>query len=289
VSLDKEFQKITQDAKIGRRLADKLFKVWLKNGKEAWLLFHIEVQGRREKMFGERMFTYSYRIFDMYHKPVISIAVLCDDDPGWKPDHFGYNMWGCEMGLRFLVVKVLDYRGQEERLEADRNPFAAIVLAQLKAMETRQSPEDRRVWKLRLFKGLFDRGLKREDIQQLLRLIDWMMTLPEELEEGFRQDLHAFEEERHVPYITSFERYGLKKGREEGLQEGLQTGIREGWLESISMDLDDKFGAAGKRLVKEMKAIKDVDQLRELARVIKKADALEDVRRAMRQRLAPEA
>jgi hypothetical protein len=49
VSLDKELQQIVRDARVGRRLADKLFKVWRKDVREAWLLIHIEVQGQRER------------------------------------------------------------------------------------------------------------------------------------------------------------------------------------------------------------------------------------------------
>jgi len=50
-SLDKELQQISRGARVGRRLADKLFKVWRKDGQEAWLLIHIEVQGQREQTF----------------------------------------------------------------------------------------------------------------------------------------------------------------------------------------------------------------------------------------------
>lgn len=78
-SLDKELQQVVRDARIGRRLADKLFQVWRMDGQEAWLLIHIEVQGKREKSFPERMFVYSYRIYDRYRRPVLSIALLCDD------------------------------------------------------------------------------------------------------------------------------------------------------------------------------------------------------------------
>src|SRR6185369_8854502 len=99
-SLDKEFQQIVRDAKVGRRLADKLFKVWRKDGKETWLLIHVEVQGQRERAFAERMFIYSNRIYDLYRRPVVSIAVLCDAAPGWKPTKFGYNMWGCEVSFQ---------------------------------------------------------------------------------------------------------------------------------------------------------------------------------------------
>jgi hypothetical protein len=75
-SLDKELQQITRDARTGRRLADKLFKIWRQDGEEAWLLVHIEVQGQREKAFPERMFIYSYRLYDRYRRPVVSLAVL---------------------------------------------------------------------------------------------------------------------------------------------------------------------------------------------------------------------
>jgi hypothetical protein len=92
-SLDKELHQIIRGAKMGRRLADKLFKVWRKDGEEAWLLIHIEVQGQREEEFPERMFVYSYRIYDRYRRLAVSLAVLCDSDPGWRPDHFAYNVW----------------------------------------------------------------------------------------------------------------------------------------------------------------------------------------------------
>ena len=42
-SLDKELRQITSEAETGGRLADKLFKVWKKNGEDAWVLAHVEV------------------------------------------------------------------------------------------------------------------------------------------------------------------------------------------------------------------------------------------------------
>jgi hypothetical protein len=58
-SLDKELQQIARDAAVRKRLADKLFKVWRKGGKEAWLLIHVEIQGQPEPEFVERMFVYT--------------------------------------------------------------------------------------------------------------------------------------------------------------------------------------------------------------------------------------
>src|SRR5262245_11782675 len=176
-SLDKELQQIAHDARLRRKLADKLFKVWRKDGRERWLLIHVEVQGKKEADFPERMFVYSFRIYDRYRQLAVSVAVLCDDDPDWRPDRFAAEEWGCEIGLRFLTVKLLDFRGREEALERDVNPFAAVVLAQLKELETRGAPGERWRWKVRLVKGLYERGLSADDVRQLFRLIDWMLQL----------------------------------------------------------------------------------------------------------------
>src|SRR5438067_2384426 len=99
ISLDKEFQQIVRDARVGRRPADKLFKVQLTNGKEAWLLIHVEIQGGVEARFPQRMFEYNYRCFDRYHRRVISLAVLCDERPNWRPNRFVYGGWGSKIGL----------------------------------------------------------------------------------------------------------------------------------------------------------------------------------------------
>src|SRR5207248_8912974 len=75
VMLDKELQKIVRQAKQGRRVVDKLAKVWLKSGAERWVLIHVEVQARRERDFPRRMYVYNYRIFDRYDREVVSLAI----------------------------------------------------------------------------------------------------------------------------------------------------------------------------------------------------------------------
>jgi hypothetical protein len=46
--------------------------------------------------------------------------------------------------------------------------------------------------------GLYDRGWSAEQVRQLLRLLDWMLWLPEELDQRFRQEMYYFEEERRT-------------------------------------------------------------------------------------------
>jgi len=80
--LDKELQQVVRDAELGRRLADKLVKVWSRDGEEAWVLVHVEVQGRVDREFAKRMYVYNYRLFDRYDRRVATLAVLADRHSG---------------------------------------------------------------------------------------------------------------------------------------------------------------------------------------------------------------
>jgi hypothetical protein len=272
-ALDKEFQQIIREGRVGKRLADKLFKVWTNDGQECWLLIHIEVQGQPEARFAERMFVYNYRAYDLYNRPVVSLAVLCDAQPQWRPDRFAYERWGCTMGIQFPVVKLLDYAARADELEQSTNPFASIVLAHVKALETRQDAPARHSWKVRLVKGLYGRGWEAEDVRQLFRLIDWILDLPAELQERFREEIHRHEEDKRMPYLSSIERLA----REEGLREGEATGLRKGLLQGIEWTLTTKFGPAGRKLLGRIRRIEQVETLRRIGRAIKKAKRLDDV------------
>lgn len=171
--LDKELQQVVRDAELGKRLVDKLVKVWRKDGTETFVLIHLEVQGQVDLRFAERMFEYHYRLRDRYNLPVVNLAVLADERQNWRPTHLEYSLWGCQVSFDFPVVKLLDYKSQLSTLEQCTNPFAVVVIAHLQAQATRQNPEDRLNWKLRLAKGLYERGYDREDILELFRFVDW--------------------------------------------------------------------------------------------------------------------
>ncbi len=108
--LDKELQQVVRDAELGLRLVDKLVKIWRTGGEEAWVLIHLEVQSQEETNFAERMFVYHYRIYDRYKRSVASLAVLGDERESFRPNQFGYELWGSEVKFKFPVVKLLDYQ-----------------------------------------------------------------------------------------------------------------------------------------------------------------------------------
>ncbi len=210
--LDKELGKIIRDSKLGSRLADKLVKVYLLGGQETWLLIHIEVQGYRDPHFEERMYIYNYRIFDHQKKEVISLAVLTDSSESYRPSHYQVKRWGFKLSLEFPTIKLLDYNNQWERLETDLNPFALVVMAHLKAQQVKDGDERLR-WKLRLVRMLYQRGYSRAEIIKLFKFIDWLVTLPEELEDRFLEEANSYEEEEVMAFITTPERVGIRKGR----------------------------------------------------------------------------
>jgi hypothetical protein len=262
-TLDTELQQVVRDAELGRRYADKLVKVWLRDGSERWLLIHVEVQGRREEGFARRVFVYNYRIFDKYNAEVVSLVVLADDEADWLPRGFRYGRWGGETGNHFEPVKLLHYAGREAELEADANPFARVVLAHLKALETRRDPAGRHARKLRLVRGLYEGGFSADDVRELFRLIDWMMELPPALKSLFWQEVERLEEERRMPYVTSVEQIGFQRGQ----------------LEAIEIWLGDKFGEAGLALLPEIKALDDAEKYRAIIRAIPGTNRPEDLRK----------
>jgi len=221
--LDKEFQQIAPDSATGKRYADLLVKVWRKRGKELFLLLHVEVQAKPEADFAERMFVYALRIFDRFRQPAVSVAILCDSRAEWRPNRYEFSYPGTQLSFQFDAVKLLDYQAQWEALEANPNPFATVVMAHLKAQETKRRPTSRKEWKLGLIRRLYEKGYSRRDVLNLFKFIDWVMILPEGVKQSFWLELKAYEEERKVPYITSVEAIGFERGIQQGRQEGQRS------------------------------------------------------------------
>src|SRR5258708_8375854 len=61
--------------------------------------------------------------------------------------------------------------------------------------ETRGDAQIRLAWKVRLARMLFDRRWTRQQIEELLQFLDWIMTLPEELEDTFEAGYKDIESE----------------------------------------------------------------------------------------------
>ena len=80
--------------------------------------------------------------------------------------------------------------------------MAIVVLAQLKCLEyKKETPEVRFDVKLTLIRMLYRKGYKKKEVAQLLYFIDWLMTLPEDLENKITNEIIKIEEEEKMTYV----------------------------------------------------------------------------------------
>lgn len=244
--LDQELRAVIRDAELGKRVVDKLARVTRRGGSEEWLYIHLEIQGHEQSGFAERMFVYHSRLFDRYRKPIASLALLADDRIGWRPTQYAHEALGCRVSLHFPVAKLLDWTGSDARLEDSRNPFALLTLSHLATRATRNDTLARYSAKWSLVKRLYHFGFDRQQVNDLFNMIDWMMRLPPEHEQRFRDELTQFEEEMKMRYVNSIERLareeGLTQGIQEGMQEGMHQGRRAGKAQLIGRQLQVRFG-----------------------------------------------
>jgi len=255
---------LSPDPKRRKRAVDKLVRVYLLGGRRATLLIHVEFQNEVDTDLVARLYLYNTKIYSLLGEPVITLAVLGDKEPAWRPTEFDYALGGFETRMRFPVAKLLDYAGEWAALEESDNPFAVVVMAHLKAMETSRQPEARLEWKLRLAKSLYDRGCSDERIQQLVEFIDWLMVLDEVREERFDGALRQYEEERTMPTISPYQQRFLARGKQEGLvlgkQEGLVLGKQEAVLDNLAAHLD----SVPDDIVAAVRLVGDPERLRHL-------------------------
>lgn len=256
--LDKELQTIGIPDGFhgeGRLHADKLVQVRHRHGAEAWILVHVEVQGgdagpRAISRITHRMYRYRMRIGDRHEglssragqasPALFSLCILVASRSG--PDDLEYRCEFLGQGVRFSfpVVHLARWLRRWDELEslARTNPFAVVIMAQLRALQYRDWT--RRVEPaVSLVRMLYGYGYDRDRIQPLLRLIEWMLRLPEDLEPVYLAAVGHLEQERKMSYVTIAERLGMKRGLEKGMEKGMEKGQADLLLRLIHR----RFGA----------------------------------------------
>lgn len=226
--LDSELQAITSEKMQGKKFVDKLIRVKTKDNKAQILFFHVEVQGKKEEEFEERLFHYYCRLYDKYKLPVLTLAILTDEDVSWRPNSYNFSLWNHNIIIfNFFTKKLIDFKERVQDLFFHKNPFGVVIASHLAALETKGKPKARLEKKFSITRELYQKGLSKDAIITLFKMIDWSIILPKELELEYKAKIHQLEEEKKVSYITSIERLGIEEGLQQGRQEGLQQGRRE--------------------------------------------------------------
>lgn len=270
VSLDKELQALVPTTRAGCRFVDKLFQARSRGGDAVTFLLHVEIQSERDADLERRMFTYRYRLFDVHALDVATLVVLADDDAEWRPTRFERRFLRDRLLFEFQSVKLLDLAPQLEELARLENPFALLVAAYLR---TRRSHPDRSRlrFKYEVVCAICERGEPMKRARQLLRLVDWLMRLPDELTQEFRVAVRDYAERKNMPILMDLEIEAMEKGRVEGRVEGRNEGRVEGEIlafrTGIVRILELRFGAGAPELAavtEKLGSLSDLDALHRL-------------------------
>ena len=128
-------------------------------------------------------------------------------------------------------------------------------------------------------RSLYERGLSREDILELFRLVDWILALSAENSKLFEEELARYEEEKKMPYVTSVERIGIKKGLQRGLERGRRKGRHEGQQEGrqelLLAVLESRFQSVPPGVQDGIRALRDPGVLTDLGRQAATADSMD--------------
>ncbi len=242
--------------------------VQLRDGRQVSLLIHVEFQNQFDPDLSERLYAYNIGIYSLLRQKVITLAVLGDGDPQWRPAEFGYADADFETRLRFPVVKLLDYEANWQMLEQSTNPFAVFVMAHLKTLATVRKPESRLEWKL-LSKALYERSYDVLQIQHLLDFIDWLMVLDDRREAHFDATLRKYEEEKTMPTMSPMQKRFMAKGAVENRREDI--------LDILNL----RFGSVPPEVEEAIQAIEDTKTLRTLLASAVQVSTLDDFRRLL--------
>ena len=187
VFLDKELRRLarfTQRSEGGEpdgtRFVDLLANVPLRTKEDAWVLLHVEVQGRGgNEDFPLRMHRYRGLLEGRYRRHVSALALLIE--PLSEAQSCGVYSWegyGTRVKYEFPVFKL--YEGDEEALKASDNPFDWAHLAGLRAWKSRSSEPRKLSYLKEMLKLLDERGWPHADKAQLLVFMEGVIHLTED-------------------------------------------------------------------------------------------------------------
>ncbi|MCS6919452.1 MAG: hypothetical protein NZM28_06750, partial [Fimbriimonadales bacterium] len=234
--VDTELRRLSPQSETGRLHPDRLARVWLKNGEERGVHIHVEAQSQFTAKMEERVFTYYARGWLELRTDIICIVIYADKNPNWRPNRYVRELPGTRLDFQFHAVKLLDLDEAFLTEQAKhRNPAALMLLAFRRAMQTEGNVDARFEARKQLIALMMEYGYTPDQQAQILRLLEWVLMLPETLEQQVEEFVEQYKRERGTPFVSRLEKRaiaeGLAKGRAEGLAKGRAEGLAKGRAE----------------------------------------------------------
>lgn len=157
----------------------------------------------------------------------------------------------------------------DEELKASDNPFALVVLAAKRSLESRKDEEKRFRFKRELVRLMLKKGYERKEIWYVFRFLDGILALTEKEKETIIYNEMKKSEVKEVAYLTPFERIAMEKGMLRKARESVQD------------VLEEKFGMVPENIQQKLQEIPDNEILRNLHRQAIKASSLEEFSKSL--------
>jgi predicted transposase YdaD len=243
--LDTELSKLQPKENIGKKVADKLIKVYLKNGDLQWFIIHVEVQGQKDINMAKRMFKLHNRIKDKYEGNVTCLLLLVydksEDKGGFEEEYMGTKT--------VFTYNVHNLVSSIENSEYDKkNIFSFVTRAAYINIKFQNDEAEKFKQKDKLFREFFrQKSFEKSKIRLLLNFIndfirftnETYQTKNIELLETYSKTKHMglqelYEIER-TELLTKIEKVGaqrekrgIAKGMEKGIEKGMEKGMEKG-------------------------------------------------------------
>ena len=261
--LDKELASIRPDSQTSQRITDKLVRLKRNDGQEFWVLLYMEVQGKKDAHFDERMFSMYYRIKDKYGQRVVAYAILTDRSEHFRPGRYEEEkLLGTSLVYNYPTLKLKDY--QPEDLLKGNNPFGMMLQTAWYHLYGSKDDQQKLESKLAVARRLLLAGLTPEDTRVLYNFIKYYTAFKDNLN-------YSIFDERMVEEFTTEETDNMElrdhilwavkeEGKDEGREEGTAAGVNKSKLVAKALRAGEAPAAIATEVELPLQAVLDLKE-----------------------------
>jgi len=221
--LDKELEQLypPEADEFSPKVVDKLAQVYTLEGKEEWILCHVEIQSLYRSGFSRRMYTYYARILDKYDRSIAAFVIFTEASIKIRSDTYEREYLGTSLRYKFNTYQVASQDLKE--LSKSNNPFAIVLLTaksifQLKNIED-ATARDQLLLDLKrpLVRNLLSKEIPKKKVRVLMNFLRYYVRFDtEEYNVKFEREVEVLTENTNTMGI---EELLLEQAKNKGMIE----------------------------------------------------------------------
>ena len=129
--------------------------------------------------------------------------------------------------------------------------MAMVVNAQLRSYELKKAGNKKKsTVKWELIRQCYERGYTKKRIDALLKFIDWLIHIPDDLNKQLTKKISKLEEEYKMPYVTSWEKIAKKEGEKIGEENKAKDTAKRMLEDDVSIENIAKYTGLTEKEIK---------------------------------------